>query len=141
VAIDIQKAVVYDVETTLVVFTMHVISLYGNLDITFEISIYRDDRVALLAWFEYWRENQTPMIGFNNIAFDYPVIHFIYSNPDCTVAEIYEFAQERIRDHAISASFGKATGSRRKSISQNHAFRQPGEAHQPQGAAIRHAVR
>jgi hypothetical protein len=100
VAIDIQKAVVYDIETTLVAFTMNVQSLYGNLDITFEISIYRDDRVALLAWFEYWRENQTPMIGFNTIAFDYPVIHFIYSNPDCTVAEIYEFAQERINDHS-----------------------------------------
>jgi hypothetical protein len=99
VAIDIQSAVVYDIETTLVAFTMHVRSLYGNLRVTFEISIYRDDRVALLAWFEYWRENKTPMIGFNNLAFDYPVIHFIYSNPDCTVAEIYEFAQERINDH------------------------------------------
>lgn len=78
---------------------MNVQGLYSDLDITFEISVYRDDRVALLAWFEYWRQHQTPMLGFNSIAFDYPVIHFIYTNPDCSIAEIYEFAQERINDH------------------------------------------
>jgi hypothetical protein len=78
---------------------MNVQGLYSDLDMTFEISIHRDDRVALLAWFEYWRDNETLMIGFNNIEFDYPVIHFIFTNPDCTVGEIYECAQERIRDH------------------------------------------
>lgn len=97
--IDIQSAIVYDIETTVSAFTLNVQSLYGNFNITFEISCYRDDRVALLAWFEYWKQNQTLMIGFNNIEFDYPVIHFIYCNPDAIVTEIYECAQERINDH------------------------------------------
>ncbi|KRQ11647.1 hypothetical protein AOQ73_06115 [Bradyrhizobium pachyrhizi] len=97
--ISLDDAVCYDIETTLVAFTMNVQGLYSDLDITFEISIYRDDRVALLAWFDYWKQRRTLMIGFNTIEFDYPVIHFIYTNPDCTVHEIYEFAQERINDH------------------------------------------
>ncbi len=97
--IDLQTAIVYDIETTVVAFTMNVQGLYSDLDMTFEISIHRDDRVALLAWFEHWKQNQTLMFGFNNIEFDYPVLHFIFTNPDCSVAEIYEAAQERINDH------------------------------------------
>lgn len=98
-SIDLQSAVVFDIETTWSAFTMNVQGLYSDLDLTFEISVYRDDRVALLAWFEHWKQNQTLMVGYNNIFFDYPVLHFIWSNPDCNVAEIYECAQERIRDH------------------------------------------
>lgn len=98
--ISLDDAVVYDIETLVNCFTMNVQGLYSDLDITFEISVHRDDRVALLAWFEHWRNNQTLMIGFNTIEFDYPVIHFIFTNPDCTVAEIYEAAQERINDHS-----------------------------------------
>lgn len=78
---------------------MYTCPLYGEGGMVFEISVYRDDRVALLAWMEHWKQNQTLMIGYNNIFFDYPVLHFIWSNPDCTVAEIYECAQERIKDH------------------------------------------
>lgn len=96
--IDIEKAVCFDIETTVSAFTMNVQGLYSDLDMTFEISIYRDDRVALLAWFEYWKQNQTLMVGYNNVFFDYPVLHFIHGSPDCTVAEIYDCAQERIKD-------------------------------------------
>lgn len=78
---------------------MNVQGLFTDLDMTFEISIYRDDRVALLAWFDYWHQHQTLMIGFNNLAFDYPVIHFIRANADCSIDEIYDAAQERINDH------------------------------------------
>ena len=30
------------------------------------------------------------MVGFNNIGFDYPVLHFILQNPNVTVTQIYE---------------------------------------------------
>jgi hypothetical protein len=102
VTIDIQKAVVYDIETLPNVFSLSFVALHGDMEATFEISQYRDDRVALLAWFEYWKQNQTPMIGFNSLSFDYPVIHFIWSNPDCSVTEIFDAAQERIHDHGFS---------------------------------------
>lgn len=96
---DLDIAVVYDIETTVSAFTLNVENLFSDVNMTFEISHYRDDRTLLAAWFEYWRATETPMIGFNNIAFDYPVLHFIWTNPGCTVEDIYEKAQERIRDH------------------------------------------
>lgn len=97
--ISLESAVVYDIETTISAFTMYVCPLYGDDGMVFEISSYRDDRRALLAWFEHWRNNEILMIGYNNVFFDYPVLHFIFGTPDCTVAEIYECAQERIKDH------------------------------------------
>lgn len=97
--ISLDHAICGDIETLPNVFTLHVLALYSDAEMTFEISHYRDDRVALLAWFEYWREHQVPMIGFNSIAFDYTVLHFIWQNPHCSVEEIYQFAMDRIDDH------------------------------------------
>lgn len=97
--IDIQSANVGDIETTVSAFTFNVQGLYSDLNMTFEISHYRDDRVAMLAWFEHWKQHQTPLVTYNGIEFDYPVLHFIWTNPNCSVAEIYEAAQERIHDH------------------------------------------
>lgn len=96
--VTLQNAIVYDIETTVSAFTMNVQDLFSDQEMTFEISHYRDDRVALLAWFEYWSQNQTPMIGFNSIGFDYPVIHYIWQNPCCSVEDIYERAQDQIDD-------------------------------------------
>lgn len=98
--INLDIAIVYDIETPEPrVFTFHCVELFSDAEMTFEISCYRDDRVALLAWFDYWHATETPMIGFNNVAFDYVVIHFIWQNPYCSVKEIYAKSQEVIHDH------------------------------------------
>lgn len=96
---NLDAAIVYDIETTVSAFTMNVQGLFSDVNMTFEISVYRDDRIQLLAWFDHWRDAETPMVGFNNIAFDYPVVHFIYCNPAATVEDIYQVAQTRINDH------------------------------------------
>jgi hypothetical protein len=62
-----------------------------------EISEFRDDRDGLLQWFNHLQQTQTVMMGFNSLGFDYPVIHFIYRNPGCTVAQIYEKAMSIIK--------------------------------------------
>lgn len=98
---NLDNAVVYDIETLPSVFTLNTLSLFGDdVDLTFEISPYRDDRHALLAWFEYWRNNETPMIGFNNLGFDYPVVHQFWQNPDLPADALYEYAMEIIGSHA-----------------------------------------
>jgi hypothetical protein len=104
-------AVVYDIETLPNCMTMNVISFNDDsLDHTFEISDYRNDRVELLAWFNLWHKHQTIMIGFNTIAFDYPVLHQIWKAerykvetvdgkldcPQISVREIYEYAMRII---------------------------------------------
>lgn len=99
--IALEKAIVYDIETICNCFTLHFESLYGETAGTFEISQYRDDRRELLAWFCYWHDNKVPMISFNGLSFDYPVLHFIWNNPDASVWEIYDKAQEQIHDHTM----------------------------------------
>lgn len=99
--VNLDAAICVDIETLPNVFTLNVQGLFSDADMTFEISDQgRDDRVALLAWFTYWQANQTPMIGFNTIGFDYPVLHSIWLNPDCSVGDIYARAMEIINDHS-----------------------------------------
>jgi hypothetical protein len=90
--VNLDQAIVYDIETMPNVFTLNVVGLFSDLDMTFEISHFRDDRVSLLAWFNYWHTTQTPMIGFNNLGFDYPVLHEIWINPGISVEGIYDHA-------------------------------------------------
>jgi hypothetical protein len=98
---DLQRAVVYDEETLINCFTIEVAALFGDWSATFEISEYRDDRQFILAWIEYWHANRIPMVGFNNLAFDYPVLHFFWQNPGASYADIYEKAQEQIHDRTM----------------------------------------
>jgi hypothetical protein len=64
---------------------------------TFEISFRRNDIVELLAFLEFCRVNHVEMVGFNNIAFDYPVCHFIVMNGvSVTVEAIYAKAMSII---------------------------------------------
>ncbi|MGJ5032419.1 hypothetical protein ACQR1I_36665 [Bradyrhizobium sp. HKCCYLS2038] len=98
---DLHQAVVFDIETICNCFSIHVQPLFGDWEATFEISEFRDDRRELLAWFEHWRAHRVPMISFNGLAFDYPILHFIWQNPGCTVWDIYEKAQEQIHDRTM----------------------------------------
>ena len=89
-------AVVYDIETFPNVFTLHAEMLNSTVCSTWEISHWRDDRLQLLQWFAHLQQTQTPMIGFNNEYFDYPVIHALMKNPNLTVEQIYQVAMQII---------------------------------------------
>lgn len=66
---------VFDIEVYPNVFTLAVEHAEAPFKWYFEVSPWRDDSQALLG-FLYWLKNQNArMIGFNNIGFDYPVIH------------------------------------------------------------------
>lgn len=95
---DLQKAVCLDLETIVNCFTCHVQPLFGDWEATFEISQWRDDRALLLQWIEYWRANRVPIITFNGLNFDYPLLHFFWQNPGATCFDLYDRAQEQIHD-------------------------------------------
>jgi hypothetical protein len=92
----LNNAVVYDIETFPNTFTLNVEELCSDVEFTFEISTFKDDRLLLFQWFNMLQSRQVPMIGFNTINFDYPVIHHIFKNPHITVQEIYAFAMNLI---------------------------------------------
>lgn len=92
----LDTAIVYDIETIKNVFTVKAMSLFGDFEAVWEISQYRDDRRQLLEFFNHLSRTQTAMIGYNNIHFDYPVIHYLWSNPTATYQQLYVKAQEII---------------------------------------------
>ena len=93
---NLQNAWVYDIETYPNVFTLNAQMLNSDVSATWEISHFRDDRRELMQWFNHLRATQTVMIGFNNIGFDYPVIHALFMNPNMTVEQIYAKAMSII---------------------------------------------
>jgi hypothetical protein len=92
--INLANAVCYDVETLPNCFTLHMELLHSEASSTWEISAFRDDRQALFAWFNYLHQTQTPMIGFFSLKFDYPLIHWLFFNPNATVQAIYEKSRQ-----------------------------------------------
>jgi hypothetical protein len=96
--VNLDQAIVFDIETLPNLFSLHFEAMFSNLSGTFEISEFRDDRAALLAWFDYWQANQVLMVGYNSLAFDTPVLHFLRDNPGATYFDIYDKAQEQIHD-------------------------------------------
>ena len=92
----LENAIVYDLESFPNAFTLNAVSLWTDAEITFEISDYRDDRQQLMQWFNYLHEHRVPMIGFNNIHYDYPMIHNIFKNPNLTAQQINQKNDEII---------------------------------------------
>lgn len=95
---NLTHAVVYDIETWPNCFIFGCTLLHGNgVCHTWEISDRRDDRDYLLSTFDQWHHHQTPMIGFNTLSFDYPIIHLLMCNPHVPLGELYGKAQQIIR--------------------------------------------
>lgn len=90
---DLTNAIVYDEETFPNAFTLAMEFFNDDRKAVWELSQFRDDRRELFAFIDWARYNNIPMISFNGIAFDYPVLHYILKNPNCTPKEIYDKAQ------------------------------------------------
>lgn len=88
---------VYDLETYPNVFTFDALQAGAREHLTFEISWRRDDRRDLLQWCAARRVAGDRMIGFNNLGFDYPVLHWLIQNHErVSVLDIYHHAMRII---------------------------------------------
>lgn len=70
---------VYDIETYPNVFTFCAVNFDDTERVSFECSVRRNDIAQLFAFLEQLRKNKHYMVGFNNLDFDYPVIHDLLS--------------------------------------------------------------
>lgn len=93
---NLDNAIIYDVETFPNCFTLSAECLNSDFAETWEISEFRDDREAMIQFFHYCIRENVIMIGFNNIGFDYPIVDFILRNQKCTVKDIYDKAMQII---------------------------------------------
>lgn len=85
----LRGAVVYDLECFPNLFSFHGMLLEAPVALTYEISTYRDDRHALLAFLRQLRDYQRCMVGFNNVGYDYILLHHLLQNPNCTNEDLY----------------------------------------------------
>jgi hypothetical protein len=93
---DLNKLWVYDIETYPNVFTLAIGNMGTRKMRVFEISTFKDERKEMIQYLRDVKRSDGTMVGFNNEGFDYPVVHFILKNQDCSVMQIYNKAQRII---------------------------------------------
>jgi hypothetical protein len=82
---------VYDIETYPNVFTCAFEAVDAPVKLFYEVSPWRNDSSEFLAFLQ--SQANSVMIGFNNVGFDYPVLHMIMKMGVVNPIIIYEKAQ------------------------------------------------
>lgn len=83
---------VYDLETYPNVFTAAFEHVDAGLKLSFEISSWRDDSLELMEFLQFLRHNGSRLIGFNNIGFDYPILHMFMKMGKAEANTLYQKA-------------------------------------------------
>lgn len=87
---------IYDIETYPNIFTMAVSQPDTSSRWLFEISEWRDDSTQLLEFLRMLYSTGARLVGFNNVNFDYPVIHVLMSKGQATAHDLWLKANEII---------------------------------------------
>jgi hypothetical protein len=66
---------IYDIETFPNVFTLALEHANAPIKWSFEISDWRNDSRDIIDFLQYLKDTNARMVGFNNLGFDYPVLH------------------------------------------------------------------
>lgn len=67
----------YDTETLPNIFTLAIEACDAPFRWSFEISDWQDDSARICDWILWARERGHRMVGFNNLGFDYPILHML----------------------------------------------------------------
>jgi hypothetical protein len=83
---------VYDIETYPNVFTLAVEHTEAPLRWSFEISPWRNDSKEIISFLQYLKDTNARMVGFNNLGFDYPVLHTLIRMGNSDARTLYDKA-------------------------------------------------
>jgi hypothetical protein len=126
---ELTKLWVYDIETYKEVFTFSVVRADGKFKKTFECSAFNDQSADILRCLDYLTENEMYMVGFNNIGFDYPIVHKFILQRDrlpktgaSIASKVFSWAQEQI-DSFKDNGFGNTVRSEEQFIKQLDLYR------------------
>ena len=84
---------IYDIETYPNVFTLAVEHVEVPMQWYFEISDWRNDSQQIVEFLRYLKESNARMVGFNNLGFDYPVLHQLIRMGKSDARTLYDKAQ------------------------------------------------
>ena len=90
---------IYDLETYPNVFTMAVEHADAPLKWMFEISDWRNDSKQIVEFVRWLADSNARMVGFNNIGFDYPILHQLMQMGQSDAKTLYLKAQAIIASH------------------------------------------
>lgn len=96
------NVIIYDIETFQNCFTITLYEIEKDIYYQFVISSLRNDIDKLAIYLTYLFDNNFYMVGFNNINFDYPVLHEIIENEIDDANTIYAIAQNIIKQEYSS---------------------------------------
>lgn len=88
---------IYDIETYPNIFTCTIKHVASGETVCYEISDRKNDFIPLKTTLIALREHDCTMVGFNNLAFDYPVLHYILGTTGVNAQDIYEYAMKIIK--------------------------------------------
>jgi hypothetical protein len=83
---------VFDIETYPNVLTLAVEHAEAPLHWMFEISDLRNDSRQIVEFLQFLKETDSRMVGFNNLGFDYPVIHTLVRMGQSDANTLYQKA-------------------------------------------------
>lgn len=105
---------VYDIETYPSCFTFCMIRGDGKHMRVFEVSTRKNEFEKLMECLEWMEKKNQRLVGFNNIGFDYPIVHEVYSQwrsakrrgkrISFSAQEVYAIAQQQIE--SFKGEFG-----------------------------------
>lgn len=87
---------IYDIETYPNVFTLAAECVDAPVRMMFEVSPWKDDSPSLIGFLSHLASTKARMIGFNNLSFDYPIIHMIMKMGKVCPSTVYQKAQAMI---------------------------------------------
>lgn len=112
-----RKDVIYDLETFPNIFTMCAVFANGKGLRVFEISDRKDDTPEIVEFLRNLVRHDYRMVGFNNLGFDYVIVHYMIEKArkalreeeevKFTAKELYRKAQEIIDSTKNNDRFGK----------------------------------
>lgn len=89
--------VIYDTETFPNCYLLNAMCVGTGQRWTFEISQFANETNQLREWLAWLVRNNRRMVGFNNLAFDYPVLHFLLQAGQMHPKDIYDYAMTIIK--------------------------------------------
>ena len=99
--------IAYDIETYKHCFTFYAIHVDTGQEWYFEISEYRNDLKTFIMFFDICIDMKVTWVGYNNIGFDYPVVHWIYKShmiESVTCSSIHDKATQIIKSDSFSST-------------------------------------
>ncbi len=81
-----RKDIIFDLETFPNIFTMCVVFVNGKGLRVYEISDRKNETEQILEFLRNVKRNEYTMVGFHNLGFDYPILHFILTESRAAIA-------------------------------------------------------